>query len=1348
MYKNKNKNKMFGFSNGLVFGFDSCFVLGNVFIGNSFIGNSSFERFFSVKAVDKAVDKFEDLDSVKVKVKSKAEAKSLVKKDSFNLEVYDTEKAKSLVEKDSLNIEVYDPEKDDDWDEWDLEDDDEKGKLEIEKYLKDQLDLNKEVGVIQSKVLQNDGFYDIKLESFKNLDKLQNLKNFEGESEFLKIQDCINEVYDCLKSINSKGFINETDLLKYNIIGEVVAFIYKRADDKDLSLIDNLTFEEYEDSDFNHHESYLKKERINERIRDFWLNIDEMSKNEVVLSDKDKKRILKNDEFFLGRDVIKVKDGLDLYTWSFNLIILKLYYYCECMIFKLNEKDSEFYTDLLLDYKNLSRDLLLKLNPMIRSKIGKKGASITQNIYTGFDTEYVNINTIKNKLLSVQLSVSSRTSLSLPMTPVFDYSEVDVLNGKNYNTLVNKGKHLRWKFIENMINGYIKKVRSLKYGTFDGSLTLIIEKLKRLKDEGLLNYVIKDNVITFLFERNKIQQNFQRIESYTIKEMANTSYKMVKVDLSKDLDNLKALLLKITSESNLIENELIVDNNYDNNNNDDVVIDGGDNEDSIKNGKSEELKIALNKLGDLTKEVINLKESDFDEINQRDLLDNNKKYTRTANTSYTGERLSITTKINNYLIAHYTPADLSIMDDFDEYKYEMDIVNKSFVTLRKPILIDGVNIIIRDSKLITPGRKSLDFVASLYEGIDKIDVSKDYKENMELLWDEDPDLFKRYALKDSLITLIHGSYMEEFNNSLGGFGIPLTLSGLSRRFISLYWEKVGYKGYQYSNKYPLINVSKTLTPKGLSVVKDVGVKSTMYIASYKGGRNESFMYGYENSKKWFDLDLVSCYTSIMLMVGSPDYEKGSVLSSEGFKKLSSDQMIFSFTVLIVDFEFPKNTKYPCIACVIEEGTQIYPLNGQDVIITSLDYIAAIRLKAKIVIKQVYYTPFKGFRKIYDDLKRVQKKKFDITYEKPFNDCIKEIQGTRGLYQKGTINNILWKEIGNSIYGLVVQGINEKKKFDARTGDMKRIEGSNLANPLIASWITSFARSVIGELLYCVDKLDGVAVSVTTDGFITDVEDLELKINSKSLLKYGSLYYEYRKVRGFTDILEVKKSGVGVISWCTRGQLSVEAGILAATGFQRGGLPLDKVKELFLEKIKGDKELSFIEEGLRSGKDIYLKGGHVTRTYTDKIYRFLTDHKRFLIQEGDATLIDSRPVKSVEEAEFLRYISKLPKTVLYSRNTGSNVSGKYKSMIDLIIRNFVKALLKNELNLDNSVFESYKDIIHYLKEFYPKVKMTENSISQLKRRSSFNKIARNVESEAFVEFVKLKFPDFNDKEFFK
>ena len=47
-----------------------------------------------------------------------------------------------------------------------------------------------------------------------------------------------------------------------------------------------------------------------------------------------------------------------------------------------------------------------------------------------------------------------------------------------------------------------------------------------------------------------------------------------------------------------------------------------------------------------------------------------------------------------------------------------------------------------------------------------------------------------------------------------------------------------------------------------------------------------------------------------------------------------------------------------------------------------------------------------------------------------------------------------------MYGLVVQGINEKIKFDAITNDMKRMEGNNLSNPLLASWITYFIRCVI------------------------------------------------------------------------------------------------------------------------------------------------------------------------------------------------------------------------------------------------------------------------------------------------
>jgi len=60
---------------------------------------------------------------------------------------------------------------------------------------------------------------------------------------------------------------------------------------------------------------------------------------------------------------------------------------------------------------------------------------------------------------------------------------------------------------------------------------------------------------------------------------------------------------------------------------------------------------------------------------------------------------------------------------------------------------------------------------------------------------------------------------------------------------------VGYRGYQLSQKYLLTDMSKSLTPKGLSILKDIGLKISMFVGNYKGGRNECFLYGYEYSDK-------------------------------------------------------------------------------------------------------------------------------------------------------------------------------------------------------------------------------------------------------------------------------------------------------------------------------------------------------------------------------------------------------------------------------------------------------------------------------------------------------------------
>jgi len=175
------------------------------------------------------------------------------------------------------------------------------------------------------------------------------------------------------------------------------------------------------------------------------------------------------------------------------------------------------------------------------------------------------------------------------------------------------------------------------------------------------------------------------------------------------------------------------------------------------------------------------------------------------------DKLSVTKIRNNYFIGHLTNADLSILNDMDTLKEELNIVNKCFVTLGKPIVIGNTNVFIRDTMLLAPqGCRSLEKIGSLYgEDFKKVDIAKDLKEeqkekltkdltkeqlekidlnqyiksNMDLLLKIDKELFDSYAVKDAIIPLIHASYMEDFNFKYQGLGIPLTLSSLGATYV-------------------------------------------------------------------------------------------------------------------------------------------------------------------------------------------------------------------------------------------------------------------------------------------------------------------------------------------------------------------------------------------------------------------------------------------------------------------------------------------------------------------------------------------------------------------------------------
>ena len=95
----------------------------------------------------------------------------------------------------------------------------------------------------------------------------------------------------------------------------------------------------------------------------------------------------------------------------------------------------------------------------------------------------------------------------------------------------------------------------------------------------------------------------------------------------------------------------------------------------------------------------------------------------------------------------------------------------------------------------------------------------------------------------------------------------------------------------------------------------------------------------------------------MLILGSPDYDKACILSEREFEKMSYANKINSYTILYVKFKFPENVKYPSIPCTLDENITVYPLEGESYI-TSLEYLVAFRQGANIIVKEIFYIPFK------------------------------------------------------------------------------------------------------------------------------------------------------------------------------------------------------------------------------------------------------------------------------------------------------------------------------------------------------------------------------------------------------
>lgn len=144
------------------------------------------------------------------------------------------------------------------------------------------------------------------------------------------------------------------------------------------------------------------------------------------------------------------------------------------------------------------------------------------------------------------------------------------------------------------------------------------------------------------------------------------------------------------------------------------------------------------------------------------------------------------------IIGHYNMADLCLLSDYEDFKSEFDLVNKSMASVGRPTIMEvevepGVTrqlrVLMRDTYLLSPqGLNSLSKIGELYssslDGIGKIKIDPSVYEDMEGYLDRNRSEFIAYGLQDSAIPIMHACCIEEFGFSQGVSVLPVTVSSL------------------------------------------------------------------------------------------------------------------------------------------------------------------------------------------------------------------------------------------------------------------------------------------------------------------------------------------------------------------------------------------------------------------------------------------------------------------------------------------------------------------------------------------------------------------------------------------
>lgn len=641
-----------------------------------------------------------------------------------------------------------------------------------------------------------------------------------------------------------------------------------------LGFSDNLTspyMDKFEGSEG--YDGYVRTQRtkLTKEIDDIKFQINAGKKStrlNTLLTSKEKD--LKNVGLFLTHS-----NGRLLTKWIYNFIVLSLLAMIRFDLSNL-DPDSDAYINLL----PLSDELRRGLIPYIRKALAPTTLRLQSRVYAGFDTEYVTQEMGSVNLISYQLSLFTRVLL--------DAENVEGLN-------LNKGMQaIGDDFNITYDNNF----------AHSSNVAVLAQSLYVLTDFMRVNKVKNTiSVLEHLSLKNLLHKsvNSKGTVQYCILKETPKDFPINHIKYIKEGESLT--LKDVVSKCRELGISSLHNDWHELNN---MVYDAS-------NPLEEQLKPEFPGYSDLLEMPVNIvRQKKIPVINEKNL--------------------------KLFLIGHYVVADLSVLSDFNRYKTELDLIKKSFTTLTKPINIlhgDGKHtyVYVRDTMMLCPPGTSLQTLGKEH-GLPKIDLPEGAISRMDLLQKDHPALFDKYALRDAEIALMHALSYEHFNatESNGIVMVPTTIASLAKNYAIYYREKHHLPDIQRFGEYHIGHFNKLFTPHGIQATGNLAAVVPLFLGSYRGGRNESFAYGFDLKDTWSDLDLTSAYTTAAALAGDPAYEQAFIIPGTADPKtieefLNGELLYNSFSTFQVDFKFPKGTKYPCLPVHLDKTLTIYPLEG-------------------------------------------------------------------------------------------------------------------------------------------------------------------------------------------------------------------------------------------------------------------------------------------------------------------------------------------------------------------------------------------------------------------------------------